>query len=358
MTKTYIIAEAGVNHNGEIDRALLLVDAAVLTGADAVKFQTFRAEALVVSDAEKAEYQLEHTPSSESQLEMLKKLELDEAAHEKIFNHCRAQGIQFLSTPFDIESLSILTERLDLPRLKISSGDITNALLLLRTAQSMKPVILSTGMSTLKEIETALGILAFGFLSSKEPPSLEAFQNAFCSKAGQKILKENVTLLHCTTEYPAPIEEINLKAMKTLRSTFNLPVGLSDHSEGITVAIAAAASGAEVIEKHFTLDKTLPGPDHKASLEPDEFKKMVEGIRQVERAMGTAEKGPTPSEKNNLDIVRKSLVAARKISRGEHFTEQNLTVKRPGKGISSLYYWDYLGKSAKKNYQKDDLIEP
>ncbi len=358
MTEIYIIAEAGVNHNGEIDRALLLVDAAVATGADAVKFQTFRAEALVISNAEKAGYQLEHTPSSESQLEMLKKLELDEAAHQKIFNHCRTRKIQFLSTPFDIESLLILTDRLDLPRLKISSGDITNSLLLLRAAQSMKPVILSTGISTLKEIETALGILAFGFLPAKGSPSQEAFQNAFHSKAGQKLLAEKVTLLHCTTEYPTPFEEVNLRAMETLRSTFRLTVGLSDHTEGITVAIAAAASGAEVIEKHLTLDKTLPGPDHKASLEPDEFKKMVEGIRQVERAMGSAEKAPTPSEKNNRDIVRKSLVAARKISKGEHFTEHNLTVKRPGKGISSFYYWDYLGKSAKKNYQEDDLIEP
>lgn len=358
FNQTYIIAEAGVNHNGSLDLAKQLIDAAVEAGADAVKFQTFKAEKLVGRNAPKAEYQTKTTDGAESQFAMIKKLELDEEAHFVLINYCREKGIQFLSTPFDLESVDLLASRFDLPRLKISSGELTNAPLLLKAARAGKPIILSTGMATLGDIEQALGVLAFGYTHSHSVPSLSTFQQAYISEKGQRVLQEKVILLHCTTEYPAPYEEVNLRAMDTLRNAFGLPVGFSDHTRGIAVPVAAVARGAIVIEKHFTLDRNLPGPDHKASLEPNELREMVKSIRQVEHALGSPIKSPTASELKNMVVARKSLVAARAIQQGERFTEENLAVKRPGDGISPVHYWEWLEKTASRDYEPDEKVSP
>lgn len=355
-TRTCIIAEAGVNHNGSLEMAGRLIDAAVEAGVDAVKFQTFRAENIISSSAPKADYQKKTTDAEESQLEMVKKLELDESGHAQLIACCRKRSVEFLSTPFDLESLDLLVNKFDLNRLKISSGDITNAPLLLKAARSGKPVILSTGMSTLGEIETALAVLAYGYTQADVNPSLKACHEAYRSKSGRKTLEKKVTLLHCTTEYPAPFEDVNLRAMDTLREAFGLPVGYSDHTPGIAVTIAAAARGAVIIEKHFTLDRNLPGPDHKASLEPSELKLMVRSIRQVEAALGSPVKFPAESEIKNIPMARKSIVASREIKKGDLFTEDNITVKRPAHGISPVYYWQLLGKTAEKDYKKDEMV--
>lgn len=356
INKTYIIAEAGVNHNGSIEMAKELIDVAAKAGADAVKFQTFKAEKVVSRQAPKAEYQTKTTDSRESQLEMIRKLELSESDHKKLIEHCSMQGVQFLSTPFDLESVDLLARTLDLPRLKIPSGEITNAPLLLKAARSGKPIILSTGMSLLGEVEMALGVLAFGYTQPDETPSLDPFQQAYSSDIGQNALKEKVVLLHCTTEYPSPFSDVNLMAMDAMHYAFGLSVGYSDHTLGIAISIAAVARGAVVIEKHFTLDRKLPGPDHKASLEPEELKVMVESIRQVEQALGTSIKFPAQSELKNRSIARKSLVAVTDINKGDLFTEANLTTKRPGTGVSPIYYWNWLGRPADKNYKKDEAI--
>jgi N-acetylneuraminate synthase len=355
--KIFIIAEAGVNHNGSLDIAKRLIDVAADAGADAVKFQTFMAEKMVSVGAPKAEYQKRTSDPEESQFEMLRKLELNLEQHLAIADYCAQKKIEFLSTPFDRESARFLIHKLDVKRLKISSGDITNAPLLYEVALSGKPVILSTGMSTLGEVEMALAVLAFGYINTESPPKLNGFRRAYISPEGQKALKENVILLHCTTEYPAPISEVNLKAMDVLRDSFGLPVGFSDHTTGISISIAASARGATVIEKHFTLDKSLPGPDHKASLEPDELKEMIKAIRDVERAIGTGNKIPAISENNNTITARKSLVAARFIKKGELFSQKNIEAKRPGAGVSPMYYWDIIGKQATRDYQEDEMIE-
>lgn len=352
----YIIAEAGVNHNGDIALAKQLIDIAAQAGADAIKFQTFKAENIISKYAPKAEYQKKTTSGAESHLEMVKKLELDENAHRILITYCRLRKIEFLSTPFDFDSIELLSKTLDLPRLKIPSGEITNGPYLLAIAQTMKPLILSTGMSNLAEVETALGVLAFGYSSYNEKPSPERFRAAYCSSAGHEALKERVIVLHCTTEYPASFEEVNLRAMETMHQTFGLPVGLSDHTPGIAVPIAAAALGAAIIEKHFTLDKKLPGPDHKASLEPDELAQMVVAVRQIEAALGKGEKIAMPGELKNRDIVRKSLVAGRQIRQGEVFTAENLTIKRPGNGISPMKYWEIIREKATKDYNMDEVI--
>lgn len=356
-THTYIIAEAGVNHNGSLEMARKLVEVAAQAGADAVKFQTFKADKLVSHSAAKADYQARTTGTEETQYEMIRKLELDETAHEQLIAHSKECGIAFLSTPFDPESVDLLAGRFDLPCLKVPSGEITNAPLLLKIACTGKPVILSTGMSTLGEIENALGVLAFGYLGL-EKPSVAAFASAYGSPGGQAVLQEMVSLLHCTTEYPAPLEDVNLAVMDTLHSAFSLPVGYSDHTEGITVAIAAAARGARIIEKHFTLDRTLPGPDHRASLEPGELKQMVIAIRAVELSIGLPQKHPTPSELNNRVVARKSVVAACPIATREIFTETNLIIKRPGDGLSPLQYWELLGRVAIRDFATDEAIEP
>ncbi len=356
MEKTYIIAEAGVNHNGSIVTAKQLIDVAVEAGADAVKFQTFKADKIVSRMSPKAEYQNKTTDGSESQYEMLKRLELDEDAHETLFEYCSNKGIVFLSTAFDLDSLDLLVSKFNLQWLKIPSGDITNGPLLLKAATTNKPIILSTGMSTMNEIEAALGVLAFGYTCQGKEPSLAAFKEAYRSKKGKQALVEKVVLLHCTTEYPVPFSEVNLLAMDSLRKKFGLRVGYSDHTTGISIPIAAVACGAVIIEKHFTLNKSLPGPDHKASLEPDELKTMIESIRQVEAAWGNAIKVPTASELNNKPVIRKSITTARKISKGEKFTINNLTVKRPGTGISPMCYWEYLGKAATRDYEQDERV--
>ena len=325
-----IIAEAGVNHNGDLNLAKKLIEQAAKAGADIVKFQTFKAEDCVSIKAKKAKYQLENTAKDESQLEMIKKLELSYESHFELMKHCKKHGIAFLSTPFDLESVEFL-RGLDLPYFKIPSGEITNFPYLKAVAKCKKKVLLSTGMANLAEIEAALEILR---------------------KNGTR----DITLLHCTTEYPAPFEEVNLNAIKTLKEAFKLKVGYSDHTKGIVAALGAVALGAVVIEKHFTLDKTMEGPDHKASLEPSELKELCEGIRTLEKALGNGIKKASKSEAKNIIIARKSLVAKREIQKGEKFSEQNLTTKRPGSGISAMRYEEYLGKRALKTYKKDELI--
>jgi N-acetylneuraminate synthase len=352
----YIIAEAGVNHNGSIEMAKQLVDVAADAGADAVKFQTFKAEKVISKYAPKADYQKKTTAENESQLDMVKKLELDEDAHYILIEHCHSRNIEFLSTPFDFDSIDLLAHKLDLPRLKIPSGEITNGPYLLHIAKTGKPIIFSTGMSTLGEVETALGVLAFGYLDNHDKPSQGKFRDVYCSEAGRKALAEKVILLHCTTEYPAPFAEVNLRAMETIRIAFGLPVGLSDHTPGIAVPIASVALGAVVVEKHFTLDRNLPGPDHKASLVPDELKSMVTAIRQVEKALGNGQKIPTPAEWRNREIARKSIIAAIPIKKGELFTQESIEIKRPGTGLSPMTYWSLLGKKADKNYAQDEVI--
>ena len=357
LNRTYIIAEAGVNHNGSVELAVELIDAAVEAGADAVKFQTFKPELLVSAFAGKADYQKKLTDSEESQLDMLRKLQLPEESYPKLLERCRARGIHFLSTPFDLDSLSLLTETYDIPTIKLPSGEITNPLLLYRTARTGKPIILSTGMSTLGEIETALSVIAFGYVAADEKPSRDKILRAYASEAGQRALRDNVTLLHCTTEYPAPLDEVNLNVMDTLKRAFNLKVGYSDHTQGIAIPVAAAAKGAAVIEKHFTLDRGMPGPDHQASLEPMELKQMVSAIRDVEKALGNPIKHPTASEINNKLVVRKSLVAIRAIRKGEPFSEENLAIKRPGTGRSPMEYWEMLGQPADRDYERDEPVQ-
>jgi N-acetylneuraminate synthase len=356
--RAFIIAEAGVNHNGSLELALRLVDTAADAGADAVKFQTFRAVELATQQAQKADYQLRTTSADEGQFEMIRKLELSEEMHVAIVEHCKKRGIQFLSTPFDSASLRMLIERFGLQTIKLSSGDITNAPLLVDAARSAPHVILSTGMCGLKEVEAALGALAFGFTATESAaPGAAAFGAAYASGTGQQALRDRVTLLHCTTEYPAPLQEVNLRAMDTLAKAFALPVGYSDHTEGIHVAVAAVARGARMLEKHFTLDRTLPGPDHKASLEPDELTQMVTAIRQIETALGDGVKRPTASEWANRQIARKGIVAARAISKGEAFSAGNLAVKRPASGRSPFEYWDLIGRKAKHSYAPDDPVD-
>lgn len=353
----FIIAEAGVNHNGSLDLAFQLIDAASNAGADAVKFQTFNAALLASKVAGKAAYQIRNSQGVESQYEMLKKLELDEKSHEILIRHSKKRKIEFLSTPFDSVSLDLLASKFDLSLIKVSSGDITNAPFLLDIARSGKPVILSTGMSTLGEIEQALGVLAFGYTAMPEQsPSIKAFEEAYCSTCGRQALSSYVTLLHCTSEYPAPVADVNLRAMETMSKAFSLPIGYSDHTDGIAVSIAAVALGATVIEKHFTLDRTLPGPDHKASLEPSELRAMVQSIRNVELALGSYVKHPSPIELENRRVGRKSLVASDWIMKGQQFTGKLISVKRPGTGVSPMHYWEWLEKTADRDFMPDDVV--
>lgn len=353
----YVIAEAGVNHNGSLDLALQLVDAAAGAGADAVKFQTFRAADLATAQAPIAGYQARTTGPGESQLRMLKSLELGVAAHRALIARCRQRGIEFLSSPFDAASLTLLARTLGLPVLKIASGEITNGPLLLQAARSGRRIILSTGMSTLADIEIALGVLAFGLLGSRQRPSRENFSLAYLSSAGQRRLRTKVMLLHCVTAYPTRFEDVNLRAMDTLRAAFGLPVGLSDHSPGVAVPIAAAARGARVIEKHLTLDRNMPGPDHRASLDPVAFESMVAAIRQVDAALGNGVKLPTATESLNATAARKAIVAARAIGRGEMYSARNLTTKRTRRGRSPMDYWQLVGTPAPRRFRKDEPIE-
>ena len=356
---TFVIAEAGVNHNGSIERALDLVAVAADAGADAIKFQTFKADRIASISAPKADYQSRNTGDEGSQLAMLKALELSDDSHRVLAAACADCGLEFMSTPFDEDSATFLAKDIGVVRLKVGSGELTNAPLLLHLARTGKPVILSTGMATLDEVETALGVFAFGYTSPIDAdPSKAAFEAAYQHADGKAALQHNVTLLHCTSDYPAAPDTINLKAMDTLKERFGLPVGLSDHSQGIAVPAAAVARGAVAIEKHFTLDRSLEGPDHAASLEPGKLKEMIVALRSVEQALGSGTKAPTTAEENTATVARKSLVALTAIAAGDPFTVDNLGVKRPGTGISPLAFWNYLGKTAARNYGPDDLIEP
>lgn len=355
--RTYVIAEAGVNHNGSLQMAFDLVDAAAEAGADAVKFQTFQANQLVTKRAKQAAYQEKNMGESMSQYEMLKQLELSTDEFIKLQEYCREKSITFLSTPFDLLSVDFLIQTLKLDTIKIPSGELNNAPYLYEIASHRVKMILSTGMATIEEIHHALAFIAYG-LGNKMPVTLDSVNDFYQTDEAKSLLKEKVTILHCTSEYPAPIEEINLASIDYLKVETGLQVGLSDHSNDIIVPIAAVARGAVLIEKHFTLNKHLPGPDHKASLEPSELKQMIESIRQVERAIGTYGKTPSQIELKNKQVVRKSLVASQPIKAGELFTELNLTIKRPGNGVSPTLYWDYLGKKADKDYEEDELIQP
>lgn len=353
----FFIAEAGVNHNGDIGLALRLVDTAADAGADAVKFQTFKADKLATRQAAKASYQVTNTGESGSQLEMLRRLELSPAHHEQLLEHCRLRGIAFMSTAFDEDSLAMLAP-LGMPAIKIPSGDITCGPLLLQAARLRQKLIVSTGMSTLADIEQALGVIAYGLTRDTTPTCRADFDAAYSSAAGRRALAEYVTLLHCVTQYPAPPAAVHLRAMDTMATAFDLPVGYSDHTLGIEVSIAAVARGACVIEKHFTLDRTLPGPDHAASLEPHELTQLITAIRNVEQALGSPLKQPAEQEAVNRPIARRSIVAARPIRRGETLTADMITCKRPGTGISPLEIWSLPGRVATRDYEADELIEP
>lgn len=334
MKKVLIIAEAGVNHNGDISIARRLVDAAAEAGADIVKFQTFKAENLVTKDAGKAEYQKRNQNDGDtSQYSMLKRLELSDADHRALADYCRSKGIRFWSTAFDSESIEYL-HSMKMALWKIPSGEITNYPYLRQIARFNEPVIMSTGMSTEDDIDRALQALV-----------------------GNGLDRDKITLLHCNTEYPTPMEDVNLRAMETMRKKFSLPVGYSDHTRGIEVPIAAVALGATVIEKHFTLSRHMEGPDHRASLEPNELHAMVTAIRNIERALGSADKKVSESERKNIAIARKSIVAKRLIKVGEQFTEENLAVKRPGNGLSPMLWEEVKGLRAKRDFNIDELIE-
>ena len=326
-----IIAEAGVNHNGSVALAKQMVDAAKEAGADYIKFQTFIPKKLVSKFAEKADYQKETTGSGESQLEMLEKLALTQKDFTELNRYCREKQIGFLSTPFDLDSIEFL-DTFDMDFWKLPSGEITNLPYLEQIGQTRKPVVMSTGMSSLQEVKDAAAVLR---------------------KAGAKEL----TLLHCNTQYPTPMEDVNLRAMQTLEKELNLPVGYSDHTQGIEIPVAAVAMNACIIEKHFTLDRSMEGPDHKASLEPDELKAMVQAVRNVEQALGNGKKEPSPSELGNISVVRKSIVAKCGIKKGDTFTEDNLTVKRPGNGISPMRWYEMIGKQAERDFAEDEPVE-
>jgi len=330
MASVFVIAEAGVNHNGSLDLALRLVDMAKVCGADAVKFQTFRAHKLATRTAGKAEYQDRTTQKTESQFEMLQRLELNECAHRRIIERCQTVGMQFLSSPFDEESTDLL-DALNLQLFKVPSGEITNLPFLEYIARKKRPIILSTGMSTLGEVEEAIQVIRRGGV-------------------------QDLTLLHCVTEYPAPYEEVNLRAMQTMKIAFGLPVGYSDHTPGTEIAVAAVALGATVIEKHFTLDRSLPGPDHSASLEPSELKQMITGIRHVEQALGDGIKAPVPSEIPNISVARKSIVAARSLPAGHRLAEADLVVKRPGTGIAPKFFGALIGRTLSEAVGEDSII--
>ena len=331
MEKVYIIAEAGDNHNGDFNTALKLVDVAKRAGADCVKFQTFVTEEIISKYAEMAEYQKKNTGKEESQFEMVKRLELSFDEFRKIKEYCDRVGIQFLSTPFDLKSVDFLNE-LGVPFFKIPSGEITNYPYLIKIAHTGKPVVMSTGMCEPDAILAAINVL-------------------------EKNGSGEITLLHCNTEYPTPLKDVNLYAMRTMKKMFGKKVGYSDHTKGIEVPVAAVALGACVIEKHFTLDKNMPGPDHKASLEPDELGRMVKNIRNIEIALGDGVKRVSESERKNIAIARKSIVARRNIQEGEILTEENLAVKRPGTGINPMQWMEVLGTRAVRDFKEDELIE-
>lgn len=355
--KTLIIAEAGVNHNGDLDTAIRLIDAAAEAGADMVKFQTFNAAKLAAASAVKADYQKRTTDGAETQLAMLNRLQLSEEAHHTLIARCAEKGITFLSTAGEVDSLRFLADVLKLPVIKLGSGEVTNAPLLLAAARSDARLILSTGMATLSEIETALGILAFGMQNADDRDAgRDAFAAALLIPEAFEMLRARVSLMQCTTEYPSLVEDSNLRVMETLRGAFGLEVGYSDHTEGNAVSFAAVACGATMVEKHFTLDRTMAGPDHAASIEPEALCDLVFGIRQVEKALGTGIKRPSLVEQRNRPIVRRSVVATRDLSGGHVLTAEDMTVKRPGTGISPVDLWGCIGRRLTSPVAQDQSI--
>ncbi len=359
MKKIYVIAEAGVNHNGDKDIALKLIDKGVAAGADAIKFQIFKAENLATVNAEKALYQIKTSKTKQTQKQMLKSLEFPFETYFELKKYCENLNTDFLITAFDHESLEFIINKLKVKKLKIPSGEITNGPFILQHARSGLDIILSTGMADIVEIEKALSIIAYGYLNidKKNNINTDDFDKAYKSIDGQKKLRSKVTLLHCTTEYPAPLDELNLNAIKSLSKRFKLKTGYSDHSNGIIASVIASTLNISIIEKHFTLDKNMNGPDHKASLEPQELKLMIDSIRSTENIMGDGEKKISKSELKNLHIARKSIVAIKDIKKGEKFTEKNISFKRPGSGISPMKYWDIINEISKKEYKKDELIK-
>lgn len=355
--KTLIIAEAGVNHNGSLKTAYKLIDIASKAKVDYIKFQTFRTDEILLTDAPMASYQKKAMQNHTGQYEMLKKLELSQDDHLKISKYCQKKNLKFISTPFDKASLEFLDKTLNIDLIKIPSGEITNPFLLIAAGATHKPIILSTGMSTIADIELALGAIAYGIISEKKTPSINLFKSIFISELGQNAISDKVSLLHCTTEYPASFSDVNLLAINSLKSAFCLPVGLSDHTEGVAVSVAAVALGATIIEKHFTLDKNLVGPDHKASLEPQELTSLVDSIRQIEQALGKTKKVPSPSELKNALVARRSIVAKTKINKLELFSKSNISISRPGTGLSPMYYWDLLGKPSDCHYKLGEVIK-
>ncbi|MDP3625768.1 MAG: N-acetylneuraminate synthase [Hydrogenophaga sp.] len=353
----YVIAEAGVNHNGSREMAFALVDAAAAAGADAVKFQTFNADLLATASAPKAGYQLETTATTESQHAMLKRLELGRDMHYELQQHASKRGITFLSTAFDTASLKFLMD-LDLPLFKVPSGEITNAPLLWQFARTGKPLVLSTGMATLSEVEFALAVVSHGLQHAEEPTSLDVVWRTWSQAKIRSQLSGHVSLLHCTSQYPTPMSEVNLRAMDTLAASFGLPVGYSDHTEGILIPIAAVARGATIIEKHFTLDRNLPGPDHLASLEPDQLHEMVRQIRELAQSMGDGTKSPQPSEWDTKRAARQQVVAARDLQAGAVLTRQDLTTARAGHGQPASRLWDMIGQQTARVYRAGEVIEP
>lgn len=354
--RCFVIAEAGVNHCGDLTRALEMVDVAAAAGADAIKFQTFVAERLTTSRAAKCSYQERNTGASGAQQDMLRALELPREAYRELAERCRAKGIEFMSTGFDGGSLAFLVNEVGLKRIKIPSGEMVNPLLLLQAARSDLPIVVSTGLADQEEVAQALGVLAFGLREPGRLPSPAECRAALASEEGRRALAARVTLLHCVTDYPASPADTNLRAMGAMARAFGVPVGLSDHTEGIAVPIAAVALGASIIEKHFTLDRNLPGPDHKASLTPPELAALVAGIRTVEQALGDGTKAPRPGELGNRDAVRGSLVAARRIRAGTRLTLGDLSVKRPGDGLSPMALLELVGTPAAMDYEADDQL--
>lgn len=354
---TYIIAEIGVNHNGSLSQAFELIEAAANSGADAAKIQIFRAGSIATKGVDVAEYQKSAGRSRQTQYEMLENLELTYDEIQQLHDKSVKIGIDFLATPFDEESLNFLTNVLEIKNIKISSSEITNAPFLLEISRVAEQILLSTGMCDMSDIENALSVLSFGFMNDEETdPSIDEFKKAFRSYEAREVLKEKVSLLHCSTSYPTPTEDANLRAITTLRAAFGLDVGYSDHTMGIHIAPAAVVLGARIVEKHLTLDRDQIGPDHKCSLDPKEFKTFVSAIRDIEGAMGNGVKVASPLEWENASVVRKSIVAGRSIARGEPFTRENLAVKRSGGGMSPFMYWSLIGKTAEKSYEYDELI--
>lgn len=352
----YVIAEAGVNHNGQRDLAFKLVELAAQAGADAVKFQTFDARKLASVSAPKALYQQQTTDAAQSQLAMLKQLELPREWHADLQAHAAACGIEFISTAFDTDSLDFLVS-LGIPFFKVPSGELTNGPLLWQFARTGKPLILSTGMATLSEVEQGLAIVAHGLVSDCEPTGMDEVWRCWSDESVRLKLQGHVTLLHCTSQYPTPLSEVNLLAMDTLRRAFGLEVGYSDHTQGLLVPVAAVARGARVIEKHFTLDRSMPGPDHKASLEPDELAQMIVQIRGVEQAFGVAAKSPQPSEWDTRKAARQQVIAVRDIAQGERFGREDLSTARCGGGIPAVSLWERVGTVASKAYRAGEAIE-